>query len=75
MAQILNNVENLITKDVNGVRFSGYPNRIPNTWVGKKQGPMSRVSAQARITNLIATLHTYNISVSITPKAATGVLK
>lgn len=75
MAQILNNVENLITKDVNGVRFSGYPNRIPNKWVGKKQGPMSRVSAQARITNLIATLHTYNISVSITPEATTGVSK
>lgn len=75
MGQILNNVENLITKDINGVRFSGYPNRIPNKWIGAKQGPMSRVSAQARISNLIAALHTYNISVSITPEAATGVTK
>lgn len=67
MKNVFNAVDSIIDNDINAVRFKNYPNRIPNVWVGKKQGAMDRASAQQRITNLIARLHTYNISVSMNP--------
>lgn len=69
MGQILDSIDNLISKDINGVRFSHYPDRIPNKWVGAHRGAMSQAAAYMRITNLIAKLHTYNISVSMSPLA------
>lgn len=69
MREIFDSVEALADKDLKGVNFSNYPIRIPNVWVGAKRGAMSAASAQQRISNLIAKLHTYNISVSMKPEA------
>ena len=61
MKEILDAVEN----NVEAIKISNYPNSIPNKWVGKNMGVMSQASAKQRISNLIAALQTYKISVSM----------
>lgn len=74
MSSIINNIEKLIGSgsEIRGIHISNYPNTISNTWVGSNKSELSESSALERISNLIAQLHTYKISVEVSPEALTG---
>lgn len=54
--------------NLDSIKFKNYPETISNNWVGSGKRIPSRTNADQRISNLIAKLHTYKLSVSISPK-------
>lgn len=51
------------------IKFKNYPETISNNWVGSGKRIPSNTDAQQRISNLIAKVHTYKLSISISPKS------
>ena len=65
MKNILNAIENTISGDaIKGAKISNYPSQIHNQWNGDSK-IQNFADAKTRITNLLVSLHSYNISVSM----------
>lgn len=54
--------------NLDSVKFKNYPETISNNWVGSGKKVPSNASAQQRISNLIAKVHTYKLSISVSAK-------